>query len=552
MKRLKKQPSAIIAGGALLTTLLATSLVGCEPAKQSTKQPAKLADKNQSETRCQLAHMPTVNQVAYTAAEALPGYCLVTGTIEDEINFEVRLPEEWNGRFVMSGGGGFVGDVVNYVDAAFPGKHYATAGTDTGHRGHPLDASWAIDHPQRLENFGGRAVHLTTETAKQVIEHYYGKASDRNLFYGCSRGGGQGLIAAERYPHDYDLIIAGAPAYNWTHYLGGHFSMISNQMFPDPAQTSHALIGEEQWQLVHNAVMAQCASDLPIHKGLISEPWQCDFDVASLACSDDQDSDCLSEAQVKVLSLIYDGAYDSHGNLIAPGFYPGAEIAEAGVQRWLAGGTDALQLDNFQTSVTTSYSAPHTPNFSYAFGQGIMRDMVFNGSWERLAYDFDQLDQDTAKVAKQLNIAGTDLSEFRNAGGKLMMWTGLRDMAISPASTIKYYQHLVAQDPAVIDDVRLFLMPGVDHCSGGDGPFWVDFLNEAEQWLDTGDAPTEVLALGGNESDGFASRSKLCAYPDVLEYDGEGELLDPESYHCREVKYPPMFVSQDNVRGLVF
>ncbi|MBY6196072.1 tannase/feruloyl esterase family alpha/beta hydrolase [Vibrio hangzhouensis] len=484
---------------------------------------------------CTLDVLPDLKGVHFSSTDHDGNACKVTGTIENDIRFEVNLPDAWNGRFVMSGGGGFAGVVTNIVEPTFPNRGYVTAATDTGHQAHPIDASWAVGHPERLENFAGTAIHLTTKTTKQIIQAYYQKESERNLFYGCSRGGGQALYAAQRYPYDYDAIIAGAPAYNWTHHLGGHFAMIGAAMFPNSADLSEAIIGKREQRLINQAVMKQCDAKDGLEDGIITEPWRCDFDIRSLQCDDSNEGQCLTEPQINALEIVYHGAYDSQGQQIAPGFFFGAEMSASGMTRWLTGGTEVNQFSKFQDGIDTNgFLVPdNIPNASYGFATGIMRDFIFNGeAVDFTLYQFDNLSSDGQQVAQLLNATNPDLSEFRNNGGKLILWTGLNDMAISPQSTIDYYQAVLEHDASAAEDVRLFLLPGVDHCAGGAGPFWVDFIEEAEGWLNTGDAPQESTAHWFTPDKGLEGNRKICAHPKVAYYDGSGDPRSADSFYC--------------------
>ncbi|WP_047042077.1 tannase/feruloyl esterase family alpha/beta hydrolase [Vibrio mexicanus] len=276
---------------------------------------------------CQIESMPPLKDVKYLTAQRDDTHCIVHGVIEEEINFQVRLPHDWNGMFAQSGGGGFAGVIVDYIDAVALGPGYATAGTDTGHQAHPLESNWATNTDKRdtrLENFGGRAIHLTTQTSKAIIESYYQQQSERNLFYGCSRGGGQGLFAAQRYPSDYDVIIAGSPAYDWTHRLGGLFSAIANKMFPDPNNIDEAILGTAEIELINQTATAQCSNQDGTDNRALNEPWNCSIDFKALQCSDENNENCLTAAQVEVSELIYQGLYDSEGNQLAEGYYLGA------------------------------------------------------------------------------------------------------------------------------------------------------------------------------------------------------------------------------------
>ena len=186
-------------------------------------------------TEASLPSLPDVRILSVSAEDDPTPHCRVAGVIGTETNFDLLLPTDWNGKFVMGGGGGFVGSVINTaLGYGVLQKGYATVGTDTGHQGHPLDATWALNNLERIVSFGHQSVHRTAATAKALIADHYNRDSARNLFFGCSRGGGQALMEAQRYPEDFDGIVAGAPAYNWTHELGGRNASINQIMYPDP------------------------------------------------------------------------------------------------------------------------------------------------------------------------------------------------------------------------------------------------------------------------------------------------------------------------------
>jgi hypothetical protein len=230
--------------------------------------------------------LPDVRLVAASQERSLAPHCKVTGVIGTETNFELLLPDVWNGKFVMGGGGGFVGAVVNTaLGFGVLQSGYATVGTDTGHSGHPLDASWALNNMERVVSFGHQAVHRTAVTAKVLIADYYDQTISSSLFYGCSRGGGQALMEAQRYPDDFDGIVASAPAYNWTGELGGRNTRLNAAMYPRPDQLDVPVIPPTKQQLLGEAIMAQCDAMDGLEDGILSNPLVCDFEVESLACA---------------------------------------------------------------------------------------------------------------------------------------------------------------------------------------------------------------------------------------------------------------------------
>jgi len=483
-----------------------------------------------------LLALPDVAITLVSQEEAPVPHCKVAGVIGTETNFELLLPDTWNGKFVMGGGGGFVGSVMN-TSLLFGSLQagYATVGTDTGHQGHPLDASWAYNNLERLVSFGHQAVHRTAVTAKALTSDYYQKDIARSYFTGCSRGGGQALMEAQRYPQDFDGIVAGAPAYNWAPGLAALSTQINQAMYPDPDNLEEAVIGPVEQELIESSYLEMCDAEDGLTDGILNDPDQCQFDLTTLLCQDDTSGRCLSEQQLAAVKVVYDGPRDSQGNSMYYGFAFGGETAVGGWPRWLTGGLKHLSsLDEFQGGVDTGdFEAPVAPSAFYGFGNGIMRYFVYNDpDWTYENYDFDSLERDSARVADTLNATNPDLSAFRERGGKLIIYSGWSDAAAPAAGVIGYYEEVLGHDETATGDVRLFMMPGVEHCFGGPGPSWVNYLDEIDRWVETGDAPDQVIAYWLDENMQPAGSRPVCAYPNVLEYDGVGDPRDASSFSC--------------------
>jgi feruloyl esterase len=519
--------------GATTVVLLSACAVDTDDARPGASTALERTD-----AVCALESLPLLPDVRITSVEAgaLPApHCKVSGIIGTEIGFELLLPDAWNGKFVMGGGGGFAGRVVNLalVYGALQ-KGYATVGTDTGHRGSGLDASWALNNLERVVNFGHQAVHRTAVTAQALTSGYYGRAPSRNYFMGCSRGGGQGMIEAQRYPDDFDGIVAGAPAWNWTDELGGRNARLNQVMYPDPNDLSVATITPAIQELIGSAVMEQCDLLDGIEDGILNNPLACDFDVTELACGTAGGDACLNPAQLRAAEFVYGGLVLG-GEQRVPGYPPGAELGEGGWTTWLTGGFAVSEFDEFQEGVEQDpeYPDPETPNAHFAFGNGVMQYLVFHDpNWDYSTYDFSTFDSDVSTVAPTLNGTNPDLDAFRANGGKLLLFNGWRDMANTPLGTIDYYEQVVDRDPAAAEDVRLVLVPGMDHCIGGPGPSFIDWLDEIDKWVETDQAPEtfETFWLGDQmQPDG----SRLsCAYPAAPEYDGAGDPREASSFSC--------------------
>jgi len=483
-----------------------------------------------------LPSLPDVQIISVSAETDLAPHCKVAGVIGTETNFELLLPDNWNGKFVMGGGGGFVGFVVN-TSLMFGALQsgYATVGTDTGHRGHPADASWALNNLERVVSFGHQAVHRTAVTAQALTSAYYGRDLARSYFTGCSRGGGQALMEAQRYPGDFDGIVAGAPMYNWTVEAGARNTRLNAAMYPDPDDLSLATITPDAQTLIGNAVLEQCDALDGLEDRILSNPAQCDFDVASLACESAEADACLSEQEVAAAKTIYDDLYID-GERVFPGFPVGGELSPAGWTRWLTGGLAvAANVDEFQEGVAADAedAAPETPSAHFAFGNGLMKYLVFHDAdWNYVEYTFDTFQTDVAAAGQTLNATDPDISAFRERGGKLLLYNSWGDMAVTPYGTIEYYQRVLDHDSSAADDVRLFIMPGVDHCFGGVGPDWVNYLDVIDTWVETGTPPDQLTAYWLNEQKQPDGSRPVCAYPEYLQYNGTGDPRDASSFSC--------------------
>jgi feruloyl esterase len=444
---------------------------------------------------------------AATTGAIRAAHCRVTGVIGTEIRFALLLPDTWNGKFFMGGGGGFVGSIQNSAQSTV-NLGYATAGTDTGHQGNGTDASWALNNLERKVNFGYLAVHRTAEAAKAIIAARYGKPSARNYFQGCSRGGGQALMEAQRFPEDFDGIVAGAPAYDWT---GIAAAMIRNMqaIFPDPRRTDTLLLMPDQLKQVETTIVEACDKNDGVGDGIIDDPRQCRVDVDSLP---------LTAPQKNALKVIYAPTANRDGE-IYPGQPFGGEGQSAGWPQWITGAKPA--------------PPGQAPSLRFAFGTGIFKYLVFNDpEWDYSTYDLSTWKKDTALAATYLNATSPDLSAFSRRGGKLILWHGWADPALTPLASIRYHEQVYAHDPRAADYFRTFLMPGVLHCSGGAGPDSVDWTQAIADWVEQGRAPDRVIAT--KVAGGAVTRSRpLCPYPQKAVYTGSGSIDDERNFMCR-------------------
>jgi feruloyl esterase len=459
------------------------------------------------------------------ATGANPAHCRVRGTIDTEIHFELLLPLEdaWNGRYVMGGGGGFVGSVQNSAQSNLAGTQtalalgYATSGTDTGHQAGGVDASWALDRPDREINFGHRAVHLTAEVSKTIVRLHYGRDIDYNYFIGCSRGGGQAMVESQRYPDDFDGIVAGAPAYNWT-AIGAMGIQTAQAIYPNPQDPSDRSLDPAVLQLLSRSVLEACDDLDGLKDGILNDPRGCGFRTEDLPrCrSGEGGGDCVTPRQLAAIRVIYRGPVVD-GRVVYPGYPFGGEAEQAGWATWLGGGQ----------------GLPGMPSLHFGFGTGIYKYFVFDDpDWNYASYDFADWELDTRRAAKILNATDTDLTAFEVSGGKIIFFNGWEDPAISALGTIRYYDDLRAGDAEADEYARLFLMPGVLHCGGGPGPDQADWLEAIRKWVEEDQAPTRITATKRGRDGSVEMTRPLCAYPLEARYDGRGDPKREESFSC--------------------
>ena len=301
-----------------------------------------------------------------SAAAGVPAHCKVTGVIETEINFELLLPDDWNGRFLMGGGGGFVGSVQNQARSLYAHgggplqRGYATVGTDTGHTGGGIEAGWALNHPERQENFGHRAVHLTAETAKSIVAHYYARPADYSYFVGCSRGGGQAMMESQRYPGDFDGIVAAAPAYDWTGISAG-FVQNQQAIYPD-GDLEAPVLTPATLDLLGSSILAACDADDGVEDSTLTDPRRCGFTPDDLPrCAGDRPADdCVTAAQLAAIKTVYDGP-TSNGEPIYQGFNYGGEHDAGGWDSWVVR--------------SAGRAAQGVPNAQFGFGTETLQEL---------------------------------------------------------------------------------------------------------------------------------------------------------------------------------
>ena len=436
------------------------------------------------------------------------GYVTVKGIIGGHIGFELLLPDAWNGRFVMGGGGGFVGTVQNGARSSV-NLGYATAGTDTGHQSEPgYLAGWALDNLEAKVNFGYLAVHRTTEVAKALIRSYYRTDAAHCYFVGCSRGGGQAMMEAQRYPKDFDGIVAGAPAFNWTG-IAATMVTIAKALYPDAGQLDHTVLTKEALEKLQAGILEQCDAQDGLKDGIIQDPASVQFDLAKVAG--------LTAKQRTAIQVIFNGSRNNKGQ-IYPGFAPVAECIPDQWIAWITGPAPAMLAKD------------HVPDLTFAFGTQIYKYLIFNQpDWDYTTYDLSNFERDGRLAASFLNATNADLTAFKARQGKLILWHGWADTALPAQGTIDYCRQVQAHDSDANDYCRLFMVPGCLHCGGGPGAADVDWLSVIVDWVEHRNAPDKLIA-SKKENGKIVMTRPLYPYPERAIYKGRGDATSADSF----------------------
>jgi len=435
-------------------------------------------------------------------------YVEVNGVIGGSIRFELLLPDAWNGRFVMGGGGGFVGTVQNGArDSVNHG--YATAGTDTGHEWQPgYSAGWAFDNLEAQLNFGYLAVHRTAEVAKAVIGSYYGSNAAYCYFTGCSRGGGQAMMEAQRYPMDFDGIVAGAPAFDWTGFAATSVA-IAQALYPDSGHLDKTALDKEALQKLQQSIIDQCDAQDGLKDGIVQDPPSARFDLSKVPG--------ITDEQRKAMEAIYAGARNGMGQ-IYPGYSPGAECDPDQWIAWIVGPLPPLVAKD------------HAPDLMFAFGTQVFKYLVFNNpDWNYSTYNFSNFANDTRLAASFLNATNAVLDGLKARKGKLILWHGWADPALPAQATVGYYRQVQAHDPNAGEYCRLFMVPGCLHCGGGPGASEVDWLSAIVDWVEHSKAPDRLIASKSDHGKTVMTRP-LFGYPETAKYKGSGDPNSADSF----------------------
>jgi len=456
-----------------------------------------------------------------------PQHCRVSGLLAPEIAFEVNLPTPWNGRLYMIGNGGHAGEELENPGRVAQRRQalengFVMAQTNTGHdaRKEP-SATFVLSNPQKAVDYAYRAVHLTAVTAKEIANRYYAQRVAKAYWNSCSNGGRQGLIEAQRYPEDFDGIVANAP---WVDQTGFTIGAIWNQRAFDETHVS-----ADKLALVAGHAMQQCDAVDGLRDGLIDDPRQCTFDVArdvpSCASGNDASAMCLTSAEAAAVQKVYDGP-QSGRRTIFPGFMVGSEAVLPRPNG--APGSGWLGL------IAPPEAGGRTADFGLA--EGTMRYLVFDppqAEWDFRTFDFGRDPKLLERWGQQANATDTDLRDFRARGGKVLITYGWADAILQPLMGVNYYEKAVeANGRDGTDFMRLFMIPGMAHCAGGLGPDQYDAVTAVIDWVEKDVAPESLVArkiVGGT-----VTRSRpLCPYPEVARYKGQGSTDAAANFECR-------------------
>jgi hypothetical protein len=452
-----------------------------------------------------------------------PQHCRVTGTITPEVAFEINLPDRWNQRFYMTGNGGLAGDALdtptNADRTGALANGFVHARTNTGHDARKeAGGSFILSNPQKAIDYAYRAVHATADAAKKIATDYYARPITFSYWNSCSNGGRQGLLEVQRYPDEFDGVVANAP---WADQTGFTIGAIWNQKVLTDTPVPVAKLA-----LIADKAMAKCDAVDGLNDGLIDDPRTCSFNPVTdvPACREGADApDCLTAAQAMAVKKIYDGPV-SKGKPLFPGFMVGSEM--------MVPGPNGAVASNWGTIVPAQ---PGAKPADYNLAEGIWKYLVLDPPQpdaDPLAIDFDKASKTVERWSKLADPKDADLSKFRNSGGKLIMTYGWADQVLQPLQGVKYYEQVTAKNKNATEFARLFMVPGMSHCAGGIGPDRNDAVTAVIDWVEKGKAPDQIIASKVTNNQVVRTRP-LCPYPQVARYKGTGSIDDAANFSCR-------------------
>jgi hypothetical protein len=476
--------------------------------------------------------------VAVKASDALPGYCRVTGYVAPQVGIKLALPESWNGKFIEMGCGGHCGYLSEEQLSASCGealrKGYACIISDMGHKGTGGDGLWAYNNLQAIVDWGYRGPHVTALAGKAISQTFYQKPPAHSYFSGCSTGGRQALQEAQRFPWDFDGIIAGAPPIR----LADLYVTFAWGQRATHDAAGKPLLSIADLKLLTDGALARCDLDDGVRDGIISNPFTCPFRAADLACKKGQTTGCLTPEKVQAAEMIYSGPVDGAGNsLFGAGAAPGSELGEPELEKY-GGDWGIYYLGTDQAPA--AYADLTQEGLKYLFFSPAQ-----SASWTMQQFDFDK-DYKRLDVSQSLyDSSNPDLNRFKNAGGKLLIYQGLNDLSILPQWIIRYYQNVervMGGREQTQDFVRLFSLPGVEHCAGGSGADIVDYLTYLEDWVEQEKAPDRLIAAHLKKLDwahpptfpldpsNTAFTRPVYPYPTKAKYRGHGDPDNAASF----------------------
>jgi feruloyl esterase len=462
--------------------------------------------------------------------ESIPELCEVRGYVNSNVGFLLLLPSSsWNGKFLMVGCGGFCGDAELHARRDCPAglrRGYACISTDMGHQG--LVGKWAHNNLQAEVDFGYRATHVTALAGKDVTQKFYGRAPTVSYYMGCSTGGRQGMVESQQFPWDFDGMVIGAPGINLT----GVVRQMVWATIANHRNDGSLILEEADVRLLHESVLSSCDKDDDLADGFLSDPSGCSFAPSSLKCGTGGKTDCLSTEQIEAAANIYAGPLTSTG---VPTYTGGAALGSE--LDWLAGrnGEHITMTDEYL------YETFIADWFRYMF---FYPDAGANWSLRDLNIDRDYKRMGMAEAL--LGGTNPDLRQFKASGGKMIIFQGLNDLQMQPKSIVDYYglvERVIGGRDETQEFLRLFILPGVGHCSGGDGAYSVDYLSYIEDWVENGEAPDKLISerpsgdeipewlLPISNDPGQAKfRRPVFPYPHRAIYDGLGDPNDVKSF----------------------
>ena len=459
-----------------------------------------------------------------------PEYIRVLGYIRPAINFEIRLPtKDWNGKFYMTGCGGFCGSVNSDSENFYLGmnyglkRNYVVSTMDAGHWGESFsDGRWAMNNRSAEVDWAYRAVHETARVSKLVIEAFYSIEPEKSFFNGCSTGGRMAVMEALRYPEDFDGIISGAPAIDYAGLVAVYFTWIVRA---NMGQDGKSIVSSEDIKLITEAVYNACDKIDGLKDGLIETPYDCEFELEDLLCDKLQKQNCLTRRQVETVKAWYSGPKDSDGEQLYPSGVPLG--SEPFWQRWITGKTEEA-VDNLFAQLSTDF----------------LRYMAFQedpgDSYNITDFDFDLDSQRLKYMAGIYNSDNPDLELYRKKGGKLLMYHGWADAAVPPWTSIEYYEaveHNVGSREEAQEFFRLYMIPGMGHCGLSGGPGITDGgidLSALELWVETDEPPESILTTKYDDDGNILWTRPVCPYPQRAIYSGQGDIHDAANYSCGE------------------